>query len=41
MITLQRVTHVMEQAGLSWFVPLIRFLAGDDPREQLKAMWLV
>lgn len=28
-------------SGLTWFVPLLRLAAGDDPREQIKQLWLI
>lgn len=40
-MTLEQVTKFLDRTGLSWFVPLIRLCAGDDPREQLKTMWLM
>lgn len=40
-MTLERFVNVIDRAGLCWFVPLIRLCTGEDPREQLKAMWLM
>ncbi len=40
-MTLERALNFMDRAGLSWFVPLIRLCVGDEPREQIKAMWLM
>lgn len=40
-MTLERALGFMDRAGLSWFVPLIRLCVGDEPREQIKAMWLM
>ena len=36
-----RVANFLEQAGLTWFVPLVRLCAGDDPQAQLKNLWMV
>ncbi len=40
-MTLERALNFMDRAGLSWFVPLIRLCVGDEPREQIKALWLM
>lgn len=41
MMAVERVASFLDRAGLSWFVPLIRILVWDEPREQLKSMWLM
>ena len=32
---LNQTVNVLNKAGLTWFVPMVRLAAGDDPREQL------
>jgi nitrate/nitrite transport system permease protein len=36
-----RINRVLRLAGLDWFVPLVNLLAGENPRTQLRAMWLM
>ena len=40
-MNLMRIANFLDQAGLSWFVPLVRLCAGDDPQAQLKNLWMV
>ena len=40
-MTLNRVTNFFEISGLTWFVPLARMVGGENPKEQLKQLWLV
>ena len=41
MIMMARVANFLEIAGLTWFVPLARLAGGENPKEQLKNLWLV
>ena len=36
-----KITHFLNVAGLTWFVPMVRMAAGESPKEQLKQLWLV
>ena len=36
-----KITHFFNVAGLTWFVPLVRMAAGENPKEQLKQLWFV
>ena len=36
---INRISNFLQIAGLTWFVPLVRMAAGEDPRVQLKALW--
>ncbi|MCC6295532.1 MAG: ABC transporter permease [Pseudomonadales bacterium] len=36
-----RVNRLLRLAGLDWFVPLVNLCAGENPRAQLRAMWLM
>ena len=38
---INRISNFLQIAGLTWFVPLARMAAGEDPRVQLKALWTV
>ena len=36
-----RVVNFLELTGLTWGIPITRLIAGEDPREQLKQLWLI
>lgn len=36
-----RIINFFELTGLSWGIPITRLLAGEDPREQLKQLWVI
>ncbi|HTT07838.1 MAG TPA: ABC transporter permease [Gammaproteobacteria bacterium] len=36
-----RVTNFLDQAGLTWFAPVIRLCVGEDPKAQLKSLWML
>ena len=36
-----RVNRVLTLLGLTWFVPFVKLLGGENPRDQLRAMWLM
>ena len=38
---LNRAINFCNRAGLNWFVPLLRLASGEDPREQLLALWMM
>lgn len=38
---MNRIIHILQMAGLSWFVPLVRMASGENPKEQLQQLWLV
>jgi nitrate/nitrite transport system permease protein len=38
---LNNVINFCNRSGMTWFVPLLRLAAGEDPREQLRAMWMM
>ncbi|MES0874934.1 ABC transporter permease [Sinimarinibacterium thermocellulolyticum] len=33
---LDQTANILKKSGLTWFVPLVRLAAGEDPREQLR-----
>ncbi len=35
------IINFLQLSGLTWFVPLVRLASGEDPREQLKQLWMV
>ncbi len=35
-----RVNNFLELTGLTWGIPFVNLLAGEDPKEQFKEMWL-
>ncbi len=40
-MNLTRLAHFLDQAGLTWFAPVIRLCAGEDPGAQLKSLWML
>ncbi|WP_236987363.1 ABC transporter permease [Marinagarivorans cellulosilyticus] len=38
---MNKITNFFNLAGLTWFVPITRMAAGENPKEQLKQLWLV
>ncbi|MFZ2208498.1 MAG: hypothetical protein WAV22_07505, partial [Porticoccaceae bacterium] len=36
-----RVNRALTLLGLTWFVPFVKLLGGENPRDQLRAMWLM
>lgn len=38
---INKITNFFNLAGLTWFVPITRMAAGENPKEQLKQLWLV
>ncbi|WP_082910893.1 ABC transporter permease [Magnetospirillum moscoviense] len=34
-----RAAHILTVAGLGWITPLVRILAGDNPRQQMGELW--
>ncbi|TVZ38407.1 nitrate/nitrite transport system permease protein [Alteromonadaceae bacterium 2753L.S.0a.02] len=38
---MNKVINVLEVSGFTWFVPLARLASGEEPKEQLKQLWLV
>ncbi len=38
---INKFIHFLQVSGLTWFVPLVRLAAGEDPKEQLKQLWMV
>ena len=36
-----KITNFFNLAGLTWFVPIARMAAGENPKEQFKQLWLV
>ncbi|SMF34476.1 nitrate/nitrite transport system permease protein [Alteromonadaceae bacterium Bs31] len=38
---MNKFIHFLEISGLTWFVPLARLASGEDPKEQLKQLWMV
>lgn len=41
MVMLNRVTNFLELSGLTWFVPMVRMANGENPKEQLRQLWMV
>ena len=38
-ITATRVNNVLSLIGLTWFTPIIRMIAGENPRQELVQLW--
>lgn len=38
---INKIINFLQLSGLTWFVPLARLAAGEDPKEQMKQLWLV
>ncbi|MFT7559662.1 MAG: nitrate/nitrite transport system permease protein [Flavobacteriales bacterium] len=38
---INRLINFLELSGLTWFVPMVRLASGENPKEQLKQLWLV
>ncbi len=38
---INKIINFLQLSGLTWFVPLARLAAGEDPKEQLKQLWMV
>lgn len=38
---INKFIHFLEISGLTWFVPMARLASGEDPKEQLKQLWMV
>lgn len=38
---LNATINFFSKSGLTWFVPFLRLAAGEEPREQIKAMWML
>jgi nitrate/nitrite transport system permease protein len=36
-----RVNSVLTLLGLTWFVPVVKLLGGENPRAQLRSLWLM
>lgn len=36
-----KLIKFLTMAGLTWFIPLVRICAGDNPQQQLRQMWLI
>lgn len=36
-----RIARILRLLGLTWFVPLVNLCAGENPRAQLRAIWLM
>ena len=36
-----KITNFFNLAGLTWFVPITRMAAGENPKEQLRELWVV
>jgi len=40
-MSVAQVANFFDKAGLTWFVPIVRLLAGDDPGTQFKSLWML
>ncbi|MEJ2415902.1 MAG: ABC transporter permease [Exilibacterium sp.] len=38
---LNRISNFLQLAGLTWFVPMVKMASGENPRQQLKALWQI
>jgi len=38
---INKIINFLQLSGLTWFVPLARLAAGEDPKEQMKQLWMV
>lgn len=38
---INKLINFLQLSGLTWFVPLARLAAGEDPKEQMKQLWMV
>ena len=38
---INKFINFLQLSGFTWFVPLARLAAGEDPKEQLKQLWMV
>jgi len=38
---MNRLVNFLQISGLTWFVPLVRIVSGEQPKEQVKQLWLV
>lgn len=38
---INKIINFLQLSGLTWFVPLVRLAAGEDPKEQMKQLWMV
>jgi len=38
---INKIINILQISGLTWFVPLARIAAGENPKEQAKQLWLI
>ncbi len=38
---MNKLINFLEISGFTWFVPLVRLASGENPKEQVKQLWLV
>ncbi|WP_045860934.1 ABC transporter permease [Teredinibacter purpureus] len=38
---MNKFIHILQISGLTWFVPLVRLVSGEDPKTQAKELWMV
>lgn len=38
---INKIINFLQLSGLTWFVPVARLAAGEDPKEQMKQLWMV
>lgn len=36
-----KLVNYLQLTGLTWFIPLVKIVSGENPQEQLKQLWLV
>jgi ABC-type nitrate/sulfonate/bicarbonate transport system, permease component len=37
---MNKIINILQVSGLTWFVPVARLIAGEDPKEQAKQLWI-
>ena len=40
-MSVTQLANVFDKTGLTWFVPIVRLLAGEDPKAQFKSLWML
>lgn len=38
---MNKLINFLQISGLTWFVPVARLASGEDPKDQLKQLWMV
>ncbi len=38
---MNNVLRILNLTGMTWFIPLVRLCAGDNPQQQIKSLWLM